>query len=367
VQIKLEKRTESSRVMLFATPLIAIALSVIVSSFLLFLLKKPVLLTLHSFFIAPFENFYSITEIFLKFGPLLLIAQALAVGFRAKVWNIGAEGQMVIGAIAASAVPVYFVDSTSAFLLPAMLVLGALGGMTWAGIAAFLKTRFNANEILVTLMLSSIALQILYYLLLGPWKDPMGFNFPQTVMFQDEALFPALFDGVRLNTSIIIPILFTIGIWLFMEKHFGGFKLTVGGLAPDAAAYAGFSAKKAIWCSLLLAGCAAGIAGMSEVAGPIGQLQRSITSGYGFAGIIVAYLGALNPIGIIFAAFFLAVLHIGGDIALVSANLPISAVHVFQGLLLIFYLSAFAFVNYRFSIIKPVKQSHNDIQAGSAT
>jgi len=334
--------------MLFASPLIAVTLSIITSSVLLFVLNKPVGLTLHSFFIAPFENFYSITEIFLKFGPLLLIAQALAVGFRAKVWNIGAEGQMILGAISAAAVPVYFVDSTSPLLLPAMIALGALGGMAWAAIAAFLKTQFNANEILVTLMLTSIALQLLYFLLLGPWKDPMGFNFPQTVMFQDEALFPPLFPSVRLNTSIVIPIVFTIAIWLYMEKHFGGFKLVVGGVAPSAATYAGFSSKKAVWTSLLLAGFAAGLAGMSEVAGPIGQLQRSITSGYGYSAIIVAYLGALNPLGIVFAAFFLAVLQIGGDVALVSANLPISAVHVFQGLLLLFYLSVYTLVNYRF-------------------
>ena len=325
---RLERRPQSSRVMMLAAPLIAVLMSVIVSSVLLLLLKKPVGLTLHSFFIAPFENFYSITEVLLKFGPLLLIAQALAVGFRAKVWNIGAEGQMIIGAIAASAVPVYFVDSTSNWLLPGMVVLGALGGMAWAAIAAFLKTRFNANEILVTLMLTSIALQLLYYLLLGPWKDPMGFNFPQTVMFQNEALFEPLFSGVRLNTSIMIPIAFTIVIWLLMEKHFGGFKLVVGGMAPQAATYAGFSAKRAVWISLLLAGFAAGLAGMSEVAGPIGQLQRSVTSGYGYSAIIVAYLGALHPIGIVFAAFFLAVLQIGGDVALVSAGLPISAVHV---------------------------------------
>ena len=351
---KLDRRAESSQVMMLATPVLAVVMATLASSVLLLILNKPVGLTLHAFFIAPFESFYSITEVFLKFGPLLLIAQALAVGFRARVWNIGAEGQMIIGAIAASSVPVYFVDSTSAFLLPTMIVLGALGGMSWAGIAAFLKTRFNANEILVTLMLSAIALQLLYYLLLGPWKDPMGFNFPQTVMFQDAALFNPLFAGVRLNTSIFIPLLFTIAVWLFMERHFGGFKLVVGGLAPQAATYAGFNAKKSVWVSLLLAGFAAGIAGMSEVAGPIGQLQRSVTSGYGYAAIIVAYLGALNPVGIVFAAFFLAVLHIGGDIALVTADLPISAVHVFQGLLLIFYLSVSALINYR---IHPIRKS----------
>ena len=279
MRIKFEKRDELSKPMLVAVPVITIVLSVIVSSLLLLALGKSPLLTMQSFFIAPFQTFYSLTEIFLKFGPLLLIAQALAIGFRARVWNIGADGQMIMGAIAASAVPVYLVDSTSVWMLPAMIVLGALGGMGWAAIAAFLRVRFNANEILVTLMLTSIALQFLYYLLLGPWKDPMGFNFPQSVMFQDEALFGTLFSGARLNTSIVIPILFTIAIWVFMQKRFGGFKLEVGGLAPMAAGYAGFSARRAVWISLLVAGMAAGLAGMSEIAGPIGQLQRSITSG----------------------------------------------------------------------------------------
>lgn len=353
MHIKFERRLQPDRRMLIAVPVATIVLSVLTCSILLLALGKSVPLTMHSFFIAPFENFYSITEIFLKFGPLLLIAQALAIGFRAKVWNIGAEGQMVMGAIAASAVPVWFTDSTSALLLPAMMVMGALGGMGWAAIAAFLRTRFNANEILTTLMLSSIALQVLYYLLLGPWKDPMGFNFPQTVMFQDEALFATIFRGTRLNYSIVIPILFTIGAWVFMERRFGGFKLVVGGQAPHAATYAGFSARGAVWRCLLLAGFAAGLAGMSEIAGPIGQLQRSVTSGYGYSAIIVAYLGALHPVGIIFAAFFLAVLHIGGDIALVSADVPISAVQVFQGLLLVFYLATYTFVNYRLRVIRP--------------
>ena len=365
MMFKLDRRTEASRIMMVATPIIAVLLATLTTSVLLLVLDKPVGLALHSFFIAPFESTYTISEVFLKFGPLLLIAQALAVGFRAKIWNIGAEGQMIIGAITASAVPVYFVDSNSALLLPAMIVLGALGGMSWAAIAAFLKTRYNANEILVTLMLTSIALQLLYFLLLGPWKDPMGFNFPQTVMFQDAALFEPLFPGTRLNTSIVIPLLFTVGIWLFMEKHFGGFKLIVGGLAPQAATYAGFNAKRSVWISLLLAGFAAGIAGMSEVAGPIGLLQRSVTSGYGYAAIIVAYLGGLNPIGIFFAAFFLAVLHIGGDIALVSASLPISAVHVFQGLLLIFYLAVNTLVNYRIRSMRNVPDVSAELQDAS--
>ncbi len=343
-----EKRNSASRALILATPFFAIAVTVLLSSTMLLLQGKSLHTTFFAFFIEPFESTYAISEIFLKFGPLLLIAQALAIGFRAKIWNIGAEGQMIMGAVVASSIPVYFTDSESIFLLPAMIILGALGGMAWAAIAAFLRVRFNANEILVTLMLSSVALQILYYLLLGPWKDPMGFNFPQTVMFQDAALFPPIIFGFRLNYSLIIPLIFTVFVWIYMERRFGGFQLVVGGLAPNAATYAGYSSGGAVWKSLLIAGFAAGIAGMSEVAGPIGQLQRSVTSGYGYSAIIVAYLGGLHPVGIFFAAFFLSVIHIGGDYALVTADLPISSVHIFQGLLLVTYLASYTFVNYRF-------------------
>lgn len=342
-----ERRNTPAAALIIAIPFISVAVAVLLSSVLLLIQGKSLSATFYAFFIAPFESIYSLSEVLLKFGPLLLIAQALAIGFRAKVWNIGAEGQMVMGAILASALPVYFPDSDSLILLPAMMVLGALGGLLWASIAAFLRTQFNANEILVTLMLSSIALQLLYYLLLGPWKDPMGFNFPQTVMFSDAALFPTLIPGLRLNYSLAIPLLFSVVAWVLMEKQFAGFKLMVGGLAPQAATYAGFSARASVWLSLLIAGAAAGLAGMSEVAGPIGQLQRSVTSGYGYSAIIVAYLGALHPVGIVFAAFFLAAISIGGDIALVSADLPISSVNIFQGLVLISYLASFTLVQYR--------------------
>lgn len=353
--IQFEKRPEPSRRALFAVPLVSVILATIGSSIFLTLIGKNAALAMYSFFIAPFESFYSITEILLKFGPLLLIAQALAVGFRAKVWNIGAEGQMIAGAIAASSLPILFNDTTSVVMLPAMILLGIVGGMVWAAIAAFLRVRFNASEILVTLMLNSVAIQLLYYLVLGPWKDPMGFNFPQSVMFQDAALFPVLFSGTRLNLSIVLPILFSVVIWVVMQRRFEGFKLIVSGMAPDAAAYAGFDGRKAIWISLLLAGGAAGLAGMSEVAGPIGMLQQSITSGYGYTAIIVAYLGALHPLGIVFAAFFLAVISIGGDIAMVSADMPISAVRVFQGMLLVFYLASYTFVHYRIHRSRPVR------------
>jgi ABC-type uncharacterized transport system permease subunit len=360
MQIRFERRPAASRPAMVAVPLVTLVLTGVAGTILLLALGKSPAVAAHSFLIEPFASVYSFSEVLLKFGPLLLIAQGLAIGFRAKVWNIGAEGQMVVGAIAASAVPIHFNDSGSILILPLMILLGALGGMFWAGIAAFLRVRFNANEILVTLMLSSVAFQLLYYLVLGPWRDPMGFNFPQSAMFQNAALYPVLIPGTRLNVSIVIPILVTVAAWVYMQRHFGGFKLLVGGLAPQAAGYAGFSAGRAVWISLLVAGAAAGVAGMGEVAGPIGQLQREITSGYGYSGIIVAYLGGLHPVGIVFAAFLMAVIQIGGDIALVSADIPISLVRVLQGLLLAFYLATYTFVHYR---LRFVRRAHHEARA----
>ena len=276
-----------------------------------------------------------------------MIAQGLAIGFRANVFNIGAEGQFIIGAICATALPVWYPDGNFAFMLPTMIVAGALGGMLYAMFAAGLRTRFGASEILVTLMMSLIATQFLNYLLLGPWKDPKGFNFPQTVMFPENAMLPLLFDGTRTNISLLFALVASVLAYVFMTHHYQGYQLRVGGLAPRAALYAGFSAKRSIWLTLAISGFVAGIAGASEVAGPMGQLQRSVASGYGYAAIIVAYVGGLNPIGIVVAAFLISVVYIGGDGATVSAGLPVAAVEVFQGMLLVYYLLSLTFIRYR--------------------
>jgi simple sugar transport system permease protein len=228
-----------------------------------------------------------------------------------------------------------------------MILLGAFGGAAWAGIAAGLRTRFNANEILVTLMLTLIAVQILNYLLVGPWKDPNGFNFPQTVTFPDVAMLPILLPGTRVNISFLAALAFSVVVYVLMKHRFSGYQLLVGGLAPRAARYAGFSENRAVWLSLLVSGLAAGFAGACEVAGPLGQLQRSVTTGYGYSAIIVAYLGGLNPLGIVVSAFLMAALFIGGDNAMVSADLPVAAVFVFQGLLLCFYLASLTFIRNR--------------------
>jgi len=309
---------------------------------------------LHAVFIEPLLTRYGIGEVLLKMAPLLIIAQGLAIGFRAQVWNIGAEGQLILGAIAASILAIQFDGSTTWLLLPAMILVGMLAGMAWAGIAAFLRTQFNANEILVTFMLTSVALQLLYYLVTGPLKDPMGFNFPQSITFGANATFPLILENTRANASLFIGLAATVIALIWVRYSFASYKLSVGGLAPGAAFYAGFSSKKAIWIALLVSGGAAGLAGVGEVAGPLGLLQRNISPGYGYAGIIVAVLGGLHPVGILFASGIMALVYVGGDFALLSVGVPDAVTGILQGLLLISYLACSLLLTMRLRWVREV-------------
>jgi len=345
--IRMIRRTTASRRMAVLAPMGALLLAIVLNFLLYIVMGNDPAAVFYALLLEPFVSWSSFSEVLLKMTPLLLIAQGLAVGFRAKVINIGAEGQFILGAIFASAIPVWFPQATGGWIWPLMLLLGGVGGALWAALPAFWRVRLNASEILVTLMMSLIAAQLLAYLLVGPWKDPMGFNFPQTVMFQWDAMVPTLIPGTRVNVALILALLWSALAYVYMQKSFQGYQLVVGGLAPHATAYAGFSEGRAVWLSLLIGGFAAGLAGAAEVAGPMGQLQRSISSGYGYAAIIVAYLGGLHPVGILFSSLFMAVLYIGGDNAMVSAGLPVAAVRVFQGSLLCCYLAAIVLVRYR--------------------
>ena len=355
-RIRLEPKTRQSFLDPFLVSGSAILLTLVAGSILFLLYGKSPVAGFHAFFIEPLQSRYGIGEVLLKMGPLLLIAQGLAIGFRARVWNIGAEGQLIIGAILASMVAIHFNTSDSVLVLPGMILAGMLGGMGWAAIAAWLRTRFNANEILVTFMLSSIALQVLYYLVTGPLRDPQGFNFPQSITFSGNATFSLLLENTRVNTSLLIAFVATLLAFIFMQRSLMGYKLIVGGLAPHAARYAGFSDKRAVWIALLAGGAAAGLAGVGEVAGPLGMLQRNISPGYGFAAIIVAFLGGLHPIGIVFSSALMALIFVGGDFARLSVGLPSAVTHIFQGLLLTFYLASAVLLTYRVRFGSPLKQ-----------
>ena len=345
--LRFESRAEPSRLMRYLSPLLAVALMLLSGMVLFTLLGKSPVEGFKVFFLNPLKDSYGVSELFLKATPLMMCAVGLAVGFRANVWNIGAEGQLLVGALVGGWLALHFENSTSPFLLPGMIVAGALGGMAWASIPAFLRTRFNANEILTSLMLVYIAELLVSWLVHGPWKDPDGFNFPQTKLFQAKALLPVLAQGTRVNISLFIAIGALMAGWVFMNRSFMGYQMKVAGQAEHASRYAGFSAKRSVWLGMLVGGGMAGIAGISEVAGPIGQITEHISPGYGFAAMIVAFVGRLSPIGIFFSSLLMALLYMGGEQAQQYLNLPYSISKVFQGMLLFFLLGSDVFINFR--------------------
>ena len=345
--LKLEARPEASRFMSIASPLLALAITVVIGTCLFLLLGKDPLRGLYIFFIEPAKSVYALTELAVKATPLILIGLGLAVCFRSNVWNIGAEGQYILGAIAASGVAMLADKDTGRWIVAAVIVASVAGGMFWAGIVAFLRDRFNANEILVSLMLVYVAEQVLGYLVYGPWKDPAGYNFPQTITFLKATQIPKLFAGYRVNIGLLIALAAVGAFWILLFRTYAGFQLQVGGLAPAAARYAGFSSRRALWTALLLSGGMAGLAGGLEVAGPLGQLTPHVPAGYGFAAIIVAFVGRLHPVGIVFSAVLMSMFYIGGELAQSRLGLPKSLTGVFQGLLLFTLLACDTLIYYR--------------------
>lgn len=351
---QLEIRPQPSAFWSYASPLLALLITVLIGVALFVALGKDPAKGLQVFFWEPIKSPYAIGELLVKATPLLIIALGLAVCFRSNVWNIGAEGQFVMGAVAAGGIALLAEKTTGPWIVPAVLLAGILGGMAWAGITALLRDRFNANEILVSLMLVYVADMVLNFLVFGPWKDPNGYNFPQTKTFEAVTQIPRLMQGSRVNIGIVLALLGVAGLWLFLFRTYAGFRHEVSGLAPAAARYAGFSSRRALWLALLTSGGAAGLAGALEVAGPIGQLTPYVPAGYGFAAIIVAFVGRLHPVGVVFSAILMSMFYIGGELAQSRLGLPKSITGVFQGLLLFSLLACDTLIAYRLKLAKPI-------------
>jgi ABC-type uncharacterized transport system permease subunit len=352
--LQLETRPQPSKLMSLASPVIALAVTVVIGVVLFLLLGKDPVRGLQVFFVEPLKSVYALSELSVKATPLILIALGLAACFRANVFNIGAEGQYILGAMAGGwvAIQCSAPDSALAALLgkgvvAVILLAGVLGGMAWAAIVALLRDRYNANEILVSLMLVYVADQLLGYVVNGPWMDPDGRNFPQSITFAAVTRLPKLVPGLRAHIGTLIALGAVAVLWAFLFRTYRGYALLVGGMAPAAARYAGFSSRSALWVALLLSGGMAGLAGALEAAGPLGQLTPYVPAGYGFAAIIVAYVGRLHPVGIIFSGILMSMFYIGGELAQSRLGLPKSLTGVFQGLLLFTLLACDTLIVYR--------------------
>src|SRR6059036_237390 len=353
MRLVLEPRAERSTAAAIGSPLIAVGLTLVTMSILFALLGKNPFNALAVYFLQPLTDSYSLQEMVVKATPLVMIAIGLSLCYLANAWNIGAEGQFLIGAVAGSWLAVK-TQGTGAghWVLPAMLLLGAAAGALYALIPAICKVRFGASEILTSLMLVYVADLLLDYLVRGPCRDPAGFNFPTTAEFDPVATVPVLIEGGRLHLGGIIALVVVAAGAVLLSKTIKGFEIRVVGAAPRAARFGGFNSNQLILLTFAISGALAGMAGIIEVAGPIGHLQPGISPGYGFTAIIVAFLGRLNPVGILIAGLFLPFAFIGGEGAQISMKVPLDLTKLFQGILLFFVLACDSLTIYRIRLVR---------------
>ncbi|MDE2383005.1 MAG: ABC transporter permease [Alphaproteobacteria bacterium] len=360
MRIRFEKRPEPSNFMRLATPVGAVLLTMVLGALLFDALGYDGQETIKQFFFTPVLASYKWQDVATKAAPLIIIALGLALGNTAKIWNIGAEGQYIAGALGGAFVAYLTPDVTSHWIIVPMLLAGIIGGALWAALPAWLKTRYNVNEVLSSLMLVYVSLQLLSYLIDGPWKDPNGHNFPQTAAFTDAQLLPRALPGTYVPPGLVFAIVLTFVFWVAMKRSIYGFDVRVSGAAPQAARYGGFNAKRTVWSTLLISGGMAGLAGILEATSQLGQLNLGFPSGYGFTAIIVSFLGRLHPIGIFIAGFVLAITSVGGQVAQTVVHVPSASGGIFQALMLFLILAGDVLVRYRIKIV------HSASKAGAA-
>lgn len=363
MRIELEKRSRISTLFSIISPLLALLLTLIFGALMFWFLGKPPLGSLYVYFIEPLLEVWSLHELAVKAAPLILIAVGLSVCFLSNNWNIGAEGQYVVGGIVGSMLPVLFPEFQYWFVLPLMILMGMAGGAAYAAIPAILKVRFNTNEILTSLMLVYVAQLFLDWLVRGPWRNPAGMNFPGTIRFHEYAVLPEILPASgRANWGFVFALVAALVVWFLLSKTLKGFEVKVLGQSPRAGRFAGFSTSKMVIFAFLVSGALAGLAGISEVSGAVRHLNEKLPIGYGFAAIIVAFLGRLNPLGIVAAGLVLALTYLGGEAAQISVGISDKVVRAFQGTILFFVLACDTLIHYRIRLVRPAAS-----QAGSAS
>ncbi|MBT8424288.1 MAG: ABC transporter permease [Silicimonas sp.] len=351
--MRLEKRPTPSAAWSWATPIVAVLATMVAGGLLFGALGTDPFVAIKTIFWDPILGefaFYYRGQLLVKAGPLILIAVGLALGFRAGIWNIGAEGQYIIGAICGAAVGLAFYPMEARWLIfPLMIVAGALGGLAWAMIPGILRTRFNTNEILVSLLLVYVAEQILAWTALGPLRNPEGAGFPgsRNLRQYPSASNDELIAGWGMHWGVVAAFIAVIFGYILLSRHIMGFNIRLAGQSPRAARFAGVNPTRLVLFCLGLSGALAGLAGMFEVAGPAAQISIDFNVGYGFTAIIVAFLGRLHPIGILLAGLLMALTYIGGEAAQATLGLPAAAIQAFQGMLLFFLLAFDVLTNFK--------------------
>ena len=366
MRIRLEKRREPSQWMQAITPVAAVVLTMIIGAIIFQLIGYDGPRAVKEIFFTPILASYKWSDVARRAAPLILIGLGLCIGNRAKIWNIGAEGQYILGALSGAGVAYLTQGFTGYWIVPLMIVAGIAGGALWAAITAFLRTRYNVNEILSSLMLVYVAAQLLNYLVTGPWKDPNGHNFPQTAPFTVWQMMPKTILGTPFPPGLFVAFAFVVVFWVVMSRTEYGLAIRVVGDAPKAARYAGFSADRMVWSALMISGGMAGLAGVLEAASQSGQLNLGFPSGYGFTAIIVSFHGRLNPIGVLIAGIVLAVTYVGGQVAQSAVHVPSSSAGIFQATMLFLILASDVLVRRRIRFVPAPKPAPVTAIAGAA-
>jgi simple sugar transport system permease protein len=351
MRIRFEKRLSPSRFMQIATPIASVLMTMALGAVIFELIGFDGPHAIYETFITPIVAPHKWVDVLTKAAPLIIIALGLSLGNQAKIWNIGAEGQYIIGALAGAGVAFAFPNAQAFWIIPLMIAAGIVGGMAWAAVPAFLRTRYRVSEVLSTLMLVYVAAQVLNYLIGGPWKDPNGHNFPQTAPFTDAQQLPHVLPGTVIPPGLVVAIVLTLVFWLLTTRSVYGFSVRTVGAAPSAARYGGFDASRTVWSTLMISGGMAGLAGILEAMSQLGQINLGFPSGYGFTAIIVSFLGRLNPIGVFLAGLILAVTYVGGQVAQSAVHVPEATAGIFQATMLFFILSSDILVRYRVRIV----------------
>ena len=347
MQLRLEKRQEPSKLLQVVTPIGAVLLTMVAGGLIFTLLGYDGVGAVREIFLAPLLNSYKWQDLAVKAAPLIIIAVGLSIAYRANVWNIGAEGQYIVGAVAGTGVGILTNDMTGWWIMPLMMLAGAAGGAAYAAVPALLKVQFRVNEILTSLMLTYASVYLLNYLLAGPYKSPTSMGQPQTVMFSADQSLPYIIPGTIVQLNALLAVLVALVVWLVFSRFVFGFQVRVVGAAPQAARYGGFSADRTVWLVMLISGGLAGFAGVLEAMGPVGRLILQFPASYGFTAIIVAFLGRLHPFGAVLAGLLVAITFVGGEMAQITIQLPFAAVGIFQAMMLFLLLASDILVRYR--------------------
>ena len=356
--ISMTPRKDISLERTLLTPLVSILLTLCVGAIIFGTLGYDPIESLYQFFISPLSRPDQLADLFVKACPLIITATGLVFCYRANVWNIGAEGQIVMGAVCAGGVALFMPVLADIFLLPLMIFAAIVGGSAWALIPGILKARFNTNEILVSLMLTYVAALFIDWIVRGPWRDPQSFGFPLTKSYDEAALIqridlPGIGTLGQLHWGVLAALLLAVVAYFVMSRTLFGFQVKVMGDAPRAGAFSGFSESRTTLSVFCISGACAGLAGMVEVSANMGQLQPEVSFGYGFTAIIVAFLARLSPLGVIAAGLIIALAELGGDSAQMALGMPKVVTGVFKGILLFMLLAGETYNRYQFRMAWP--------------